>query len=196
MIIMKEKKPSGFQRLMDYAGGHKVLTYLSFILSFISSLIALLPLIMIYNIIEEAIAVAPHFNNAKYIVSNGIWAVVFALLSMLIYFAGLMCAHKSAFRIAGNIRKALLEHIRLLPVHFSEDFGSGKLRKIVNDSSAAAETYLAHNLPDMAAAVATPIGMLIIMFVYDWRYGLVSLIPIVLAFISMMKMIGPKCRRI
>lgn len=188
---MKEKKPSGFQRLMDYAGGHKTLTYLSLALSFISSLLALLPLIMIYNIIKEAIAVAPNFGNAKHIITNGVLAVAFALLSMLIYITGLMLSHKSAFRIAGNIRKAMIEHIRLLPVHFSEDFGSGKLRKIINDSSAAAETYLAHNMPDMAAAVATPIGMLIIMFVYDWRYGLVCIVPIVLAFISMSKMMGP-----
>ena len=188
---MKEKKPSGFQRLMAYAKGHKAFTYLSLVLSFISSLLGLLPLVMIYNIIKEAIAVAPNFSNAKHIVSNGILAVVFALLSMAIYFAGLICSHKAAFRIAGNIRKALVEHIRLLPVHFSEDFGSGKLRIIINDSSAAAETYLAHNLPDMAAAVATPLGMLIIMFAYDWRYGLVCLVPIVLAFAAMSKMMGP-----
>ena len=188
---MKEKKPSGFKRLMDYAGNHKALTYLSFVLSFVSSLVSLLPLIMIYNIIKEALEIAPNFSEAEHIVSNGILAVAFALLSMLIYITGLMLSHKSAFRIAGNIRKAMIEHIRLLPVHFSDDFGSGKLRKIINDSSAAAETYLAHNLPDMAGAVATPLGMLIIMFVYDWRYGLVSLIPIVLAFVSMSKMMGP-----
>ncbi len=188
---MKEKKPSGFKRLMDYAGSHKALTYLSFVLSFASSLVALLPLIMIYNIIKEAIAVAPNFSEAEHIVSNGVLAVVFALLSMIIYVTGLMLSHKSAFRIAGNIRKAMIKHIRLLPVHFSDDFGSGKLRKIINDSSAAAETYIAHNLPDMAAALATPLGMLIIMFVYDWRYGLVCLVPIILAFAAMSKMMGP-----
>ncbi|MBQ9228172.1 MAG: ABC transporter ATP-binding protein [Eubacterium sp.] len=192
---MKEKKPSDLQRLLQYAGGHKGLIYLSMALSFISSLVALLPLIMIYRMIQEAIAVAPDFAAAKHIVQNGVWAVVLALVSMLLYFAGLMCSHKAAFRIAGNIRKALVGHIEKLPVHFSDDFGSGRLRKIINDSSAAAEGYLAHNLPDMAAALATPLGMLVIMFFYDWRYGLVCLIPIVLAFAAMMKMIGPQMQK-
>lgn len=187
----KEKKPSGFGRLMSYAGGFKVLTYASWVLSFVSALIGLLPFVYLFRIIKEVIEVSPDFSQATSIVHNGVMAVVFSAAALLVYFGALMCAHVSAFRIGSNIKRELLRHIVKLPLGFSDEMGSGKIRSIINDSSIAAETYLAHNLPDMAAAIATPLGMLVLMFVIDWRFGLVSLLPVVLAFLCMMKMIGP-----
>lgn len=195
MKKQKEKKPSGFSRLMKYAGGYKVLTYLSWILSFISELIGLLPLLYIFFIVKEVLEVAPDFSQATSVVHNGIMAVVFAAAALLVYFGGLMCSHIAAFRIGSNIKRDLLGHIVKLPLGFSEEMGSGRIRKIINDSSSAAETYLAHNLPDMAGAVATPMGMIVMMFVIDWRYGLVSIVPIILAFLCMMKMIGPQMQK-
>ena len=193
--MKKEKKPSSFSRLMEYAGGYKILTYLSWMLSFISALIGLLPLLYIFFIIKEVIEVAPDYSQATSIVHNGIMAVVFAAIALLVYFGGLMCSHVAAFRIGSNIKRDLLGHIIKLPLGFSEEMGSGRVRKIINDSSSAAETYLAHNLPDMAGAIATPLGMIVMMFVIDWRYGLVSIIPIILAFLCMMKMIGPQMQK-
>ena len=89
-----------------------------------------------------------------------------------------MCSHKGAFRIATNLRLQTMEHIVKLPLGFVESFGSGKLRKIVNESSAATETYLAHQLPDRANAIATPCGLLVLLLVFDWRLGLLSLVPV------------------
>ena len=85
-----------------------------------------------------------------------------------------------------------MRHIVRLPLGFAESFGSGRLRKIVNESSAATETYLAHQLPDKAGAIATPIGLLVLLFVFDWRLGLLSLVPVVLGFLIMMSMTGAK----
>ena len=176
---------------MEYAGSYKILTYLSWILSFLSALTALLPLVYIFFIIREVLEVAPDFSKATSIVHNGIMAVVFSAAALVIYFSALMCSHVSAFRIGSNIKRKLLKHISKLPLGFSDEMGSGKLRKIINDSSAAAETYLAHNLPDMAGAIATPLGMVVMMFVVDWRFGLVSILPVILAFLCMGKMLGP-----
>ena len=106
-------------------------------------------------------------------------AVGFAVLSIVIYVCALMCSHLSAFHIAGNIRKALMAHIAELPLGFIGEMGSGKIRRIVSDSSAATETYLAHQLPDMSAAITTPICMIIMLFLFDWRFGLVSLLPVI-----------------
>ncbi|MBQ5562717.1 MAG: ABC transporter ATP-binding protein, partial [Clostridia bacterium] len=175
---------------MGYAGNLKYLTYTSWILSFISAIVSLLPLVYVFRIIREVIEVAPDFAKATSVVHNGIMAVVFSIVTILIYFVGLMCSHVSAFRIGSNIKRELLGHIIKLPLGFSEQMGSGKIRKIINDSSTAAETYLAHNLPDMAGAVATPLGMAVIMFIADWRFGLVTLIPIISGFMCMMKMLG------
>ncbi|MCM1299327.1 MAG: ABC transporter ATP-binding protein/permease [Firmicutes bacterium] len=186
------KKKSNFSELMSYAGKHKYLTYLSIVLSVISSALTLLPFVFIYLVIKEAIEVAPNFSEAVNIARNGWLAVIFALIAIVVYMSGLICSHMSAFRIAGNIRKTLLSHITKLPMGFIGEAGSGKIRRIVNDSSAATETYLAHQLPDMAGAIATPIGMMVMLFLFDWRFGLICLAPVVLGFAAMFKMAGPK----
>lgn len=183
---MKEKKKSNLSRLMGYAGGHKYFTYASLVLSAISSAFALVPFYYIWKIIKEVLSVMPDFGNATGIVKNGVLAVVFSILSMLIYVAALMCSHKSAFRVQANLRKEMMHHIVKLPIGEIEKTGSGKLRKTVDDCSASTETYLAHQLPDSVGSIITPLGLLCFLFAFDWKFGLVSLIPVVLAFVIMM----------
>lgn len=177
------KKQSNISRLMGYAGKHRYFTYASWLLAVISALIALLPFVYIWKIIKEVLDVAPNFSSATGLVHNGIMAMIFAIVSFLVYISALMCSHLAAFRVATNMRVAVTEHIAKLPLGFADSFGSGKLRKIINDSTGATETYLAHQLPDKYAALATPVGLLVLLFVFDWRLGLLSLIPVVLAFL-------------
>ena len=122
----------------------------------------------------------PNFSAATGLVHNGIMAEVFALLSFLIYICGLLCSHLAVFRVATNLRLAVTEHIVTLPLGYVDTFGSGKLRKIIRDSTGATETYLAHQLPDKAAILATPVGLIVLFFVFDWRLGLLSLVPVLL----------------
>ena len=186
------KKQSNLSRLLSYAGRYRNFTYASWILSAVSAFIALVPFWYIWKIIKEVLEVSPNFSEAVNIVSNGIWAVVFAFLSFLVYTGGLMCSHIAAFRIATNMRIDLAEHIAKLPLGFVDSFGSGRLRKIVNDSTGAAETYLAHRLPDKYAAIATPLGLLAMLLVFDWRLGLLSLVPVFIAFSIMSAMTGKR----
>lgn len=190
---MKTKKKSAFSKLMELAGNHKYFSYISFVLAVISAWIALIPFYDVWRIIKEILEVRPDFNKAVHITLYGWQAVGFALLSMLFYIAALMCSHKAAFRVQANMRVYMMEHIMKLPLGYVESKGTGKIRKIVTDSSSATETYLAHNLPDKAVSYATPIGLLAMMAVFDWRLGLISLIPAVLAFVIMgTMMMGPK----
>lgn len=176
---------------MQFAGKRRYLTYASWVLSGLSAVIGLLPFVFIFRIIKEVIEVAPNFSEATGIMTNGFLAVGCAVLNIFVYVSGLMCSHKAAFRVAANIRKQTLKHITELPLGFIGESGSGNIRRIVSESSAATENYLAHLLPDMVAAIVTPIAMTILLFVFDWRFGLVSLIPIVLGFLSMFQMAGP-----
>lgn len=191
---MKTKKKSVFNILMSYSGKYKILTYLSLVLSAMSGILSLIPFVYIWFIIRDVIQVSPNFNEATNIAFYGWMAVLFALLSMLVYFGGLMCSHISAFRIAGNMRMKLMEHITKMPIGKIDELGSGKVRKIIMDSTSATETYLAHQLPDMAQALLMPLAMIIILCIFDWRLGLVSLLPCVLGFACMFKMVGPKMK--
>lgn len=186
---------SNLSRLLEYAGNHKYLTYASWVLSALSALIALVPYYYIWLVMKEVLETAPDFSRAQNLTHNGWMAVLFAVIAVLVYIAGLMCSHLGAFRIATNLRIRTMEHIVTLPLGFAESFGSGKLRKIVNESSAATETYLAHQLPDRAGAIATPCGLLVLLLAFDWRLGLLSLVPVLLSFLIMMSMTGAQMQQ-
>lgn len=186
------KKQSDLSRLLGYAGKRKYFSYASWVLAALSALVSLAPFYFIFNIIKEVIETTPDFGNAKNLIFNGWMAVLFAVVGYLLYIAALMCSHMAAFRVATNMRKDVLNHLVKLPLGYVEEVGSGRLRKIINDSTAASETYLAHQLPDKAVAVATPIGLIALLFIFDWKLGILSLIPVVLAFLIMASMTGKK----
>lgn len=190
---MKDKKQSAMSRLMDMAGNHKYFSYASCVLAAISAWIALIPFYDVWRMIKEILEVRPDFSKATHITSYGWQAVGFALLAMVFYIAALMCSHKAAFRVQANMRMKMMEHIMRLPLGYVEAEGTGKIRKVVTESSAATETFLAHNLPDKVISKATPVGLLVMMAVFDWRLGLFSLILAALAFLIMgTMMMGPK----
>ncbi len=177
---------------MGYAGRYRFLTYASWVLSAASSIAALVPFWYIWKIIKEVLEVSPNFGGARSLAHCGLMAVVFAVLSFLIYICALLCSHLSAFRVATNMRIEICEHIAKLPLGFCGLFGSGRLRKIISDSTGATETYLAHQLPDKYGAIATPIGLLALLMGFDWRLGLLSLAPVALGFVIMSAMTGKR----
>lgn len=189
------KKQSNLNRLLGYAGERKILTYLSWIFSAASAFIALLPFWYIWRILKDVIEVAPDFGKATSITHYGWMAVLFAVLAVLIYVGALMCSHLAAFRIATNLRIELTEHIATLPLGKIEQFGSGKLRRIIIETSGAAEAYLAHQLPDQARAIASVVGLLALLFIFDWKLGLLSLAPVFLGFLCMQGMTGKNMQK-
>lgn len=186
------KNQSDFSRLMGYAGGYRFFTYASWALSAISALVALVPFLYIWMILRDVLEAAPNYAQAVNIPRYGWMAVLFAAVSYLIYICALLCSHLAAFRVATNLRLAAVEHLAKLPLGFVERYGSGRLRKVIQESTGAAETYLAHQLPDQSGAIATPIGLLALLAIFDWRLGLLSLIPVVLAFAIMSAMTGKR----
>ena len=180
---------------MDYAGNFRYLTFISLVLSALSALVALLPFVYIWKVIKEVLDVAPNYTAAETTAHNGWMAVLFSVVAMLIYVSALLCSHLAAFRVQRNIRSQAMHHIVKLPTGFMDGMGSGKVRKIIYESSAATETYLAHQLPDKANALATPVGLLILLLMFDWRLGLLSLVPVVFAFLIMSAMTGKRMKK-
>lgn len=180
---------------MEYAGNYRYLTYSSWILSALSALIALVPFWYIWKMMKEVLEIMPDFEKAGNLSHYGWMAVLSAVVSILVYIGALMCSHLAAFRVQSNLRMQMAHHICKLPLGFVESFGSGKLRKIINDSSAATETFLAHQLPDRYGAIATPVGLLVLLLAFDWRLGLLSLLPVIIGFLIMMSMTGAKMRQ-
>lgn len=184
--MKKEEKVT----LMSFAGKYKILTVIGCILSGVSAILTIIPFICIWQVVREIFKVMPDVSKAQNLAYYGWMAVLFSLISILVYFAALMCTHKAAFRIARNMRSRMLHHIVKLPLGYFDTQGSGKLRRIIDESSGQTESFLAHQLPDLTGAYVTPIAVLILLFTFDWRLGIISIIPLVIGFAFMSKMAG------
>lgn len=191
-----EKKKSSIGELMKFAGNHRFFVYASWVLSGVSAVLGMLPFYFIWNLIREILAVRPNFAAAAPSLKFYGWAaVVSAVAALLVYVGGLMCSHKAAFRIQANLRSSLMRHIMTLPLGLIEKEGSGKIRRVVNDSSEATETFIAHSLPDKVVSYVTPVCLVAMMLFFDWKIGLLCLVPAILAFLAMGGMMGKKLQQ-
>ena len=188
----KKKEGGGIGELLAYAGNRKFLTYLGMGLSAVSQLLSFGPYVCIWFVARDLIAAAPNWSEATDIAVYGWWAVGFALASIVVYFAGLMCTHLAAFRCASNIRKATSEHLLKLPLGYFDTHATGELRRIVDGCAASTETLLAHMLPDISGAAAMVAGLLVLLFAFDWRLGAACLISVIISIGAMATMMGGK----
>lgn len=189
---MKEKKKSDIVILLGYAGNYKCLTFLGLALSGIAMVLGMLPYICIWLVARDLIDVAPDWAKATEIGKYGWMAFGFALAGIIVYFAALMCTHLAAFRTASNIRKQGMEHLMKAPLGFFDSNASGLLRNRLDGAASETETLLAHNLADIVGSATMFIGMIVLMFVFDWRMGGACLLAAVISVAAMFSMMGGK----
>ena len=189
---MNEKKKSDIAVLLSYSGNYKGLTFLGLALSGIAMILGMLPYICIWLVARDLIAVAPDWTRATEVGKYGWMAFGFAFAGIIVYFAALMCTHLAAFRTASNIRKQGMEHLMKTPLGFFDSNASGLLRNRLDGAAAETETLLAHNLADIVGSAAMFIGMIVLMFVFDWRMGAACLLAAVISIVVMFSMMGGK----
>ena len=172
--------------IRNYAGGHKNLITLGRCIAALSAILVLIPYYDLWKIISIAVN-----NEDTGRISHYAWqAVILTVTSLLIYIAALLCTHIAAFRVQANMRSALMRRIITLPLGVFDEDGTGRIRRIVNDSTAATETFIAHQLPDKTVAAVTPAGLIVLIFAFNWKIGLICMIPAVIGFACMMSMMG------
>ena len=189
---MNQKKQSSLSRILSYAGGHKNLTLLGCILSALSAVLGLIPYVCVWLAARNVLEDWPGLNGALNLSHWGWMAVGTAIGSIILYFAALMSTHIAAFRTARNIRRTAMAHVMKLPLGFFTGNQSGRLRKLIDDNAGLTEDLLAHKLPDLAGTIVTPIAAIVMLFLFDWKMGLLCLLTMALALLSMCLMMGGK----
>ena len=182
----KTEKYDHMKLIRKYAGGHKKLITLGRCLAAVSAVMTLIPYYELWKIIRCALNGENPDNIKVYAWS----AVALIVGAFLVYILALFCTHIAAFRVQANMRSSLVRRILTLPLGVFDEDGTGKIRRIVNDSTAATETYIAHNLPDKMVAAVTPVGLLVLVFAFNWKIGLICMIPALIGFLCMMSMMG------
>lgn len=193
-MMPETQNKNKFIRLLNYSGNYKYLTIVGMFLSALSAICLLVPFVYIWDVVNALLAVAPDFTKAQNLDVYAINAFTFAVLGIILNFFGLMGTHLSAFKNEKNMKDAAIKHLLKLPLGYFSNHTSGGLRKIIDYSTAKTEIFLAHRLFDLTGAIMTPIVFLILLFSFDWRLGLICLIPIILCFVFMYPMFSKESR--
>lgn len=193
-MMPETQNKNKFIRLLNYSGNYKYLTIVGMFLSALSAICLLVPFVYIWDVVNALLAVAPDFTKAQNLDVYAINAFTFAVLGIILNFFGLMGTHLSAFKNEKNMKDAAIKHLLKLPLGYFSNHTSGGLRKIIDYSTAKTEIFLAHQLFDLTGAIVTSIVFLILLFSFDWRLGLICLIPIILCFVFMYPMFSKESR--
>jgi ATP-binding cassette subfamily B protein IrtA len=193
-MMPETQNKNKFIRLLNYSGNYKYLTIVGMFLSALSAICLLVPFVYIWDVVNALLAVVPDFTKAQNLDVYAINAFTFAVLGIILNFFGLMGTHLSAFKNEKNMKDAAIKHLLKLPLGYFSNHTSGGLRKIIDYSTAKTEIFLAHQLFDLTGAIVTPIVFLILLFSFDWRLGLICLIPIILCFVFMYPMFSKESR--
>lgn len=178
------KKSFVLKRFIPYMGKKKVLLPLALVLSGISAVLNILPFVFVWYIVREILS-NPQSSNVLNINFYAWLAFASAVSGIVIYFLSLISSHLAAFRVEIGMQKIGMGKIMSMPLGFFDQYSSGKIRKVVNDGAATTHTFLAHQLPDMAGSIISPIVLIALILLVDWRMGIVTLIPIALGFMTM-----------
>ena len=182
------------KKLQQYMGNRKALLPVSMTLSALSALTGMLPYILIWFIVRELLV------PGETIVSDNTttyawWAVGLAVGSVILYFAALMASHLAAFRVESNLRREAMHKIVHMPLGFFDSNTSGRIRKIIDDNAGITHSFLAHQMPDLAATFLVPLVAAILIFSFDWQLGLACILPVIISMAVMGFMMGTKGRQ-
>ena len=190
---MKNKKKSILKRLMPYAGKKSVLLYIAMVMSAVSGIMVLMPMVFIHRIVNTLIL--NEMVDFSYVRENSIYAAAFAGLGLCIYLIGLVLSHIFAFEVEDTIIKTSVKKLIHKPLGYFDDKESGRIRNVIVSGASETHSFLAHQLPDMAMTIISPIVLLVFFFMFNWKLGLASMIPMVIGMILMSAMMTSETKK-
>ncbi|MFZ7034648.1 ABC transporter ATP-binding protein [Bulleidia extructa] len=190
---MKNKKKSILKRLMPYAGKKSVLLYMAMLMSAVSGIMVLMPMVFIHRIVNHLIL--NEMVDFAYIKANAIYAAVFSGLGLFIYLIGLVLSHIFAFEVEDNIIKTSVKKLINKPLGYFDDKESGRIRNVIVSGASETHSFLAHQLPDMAMTMISPIVLIVFFFMFNWKLGLASMIPMIIGMILMSAMMTSETKK-
>ena len=190
---MKNKKQSILKRLMPYAGKKSVLLYIAMVMSAVSGIMVLMPMVFIHRIVNTLIL--NETVDFSYVRENSIYAAAFAGLGLCIYLIGLVLSHIFAFEVEDTIIKTSVKKLIHKPLGYFDDKESGRIRNVIVSGASETHSFLAHQLPDMAMTIISPIVLLVFFFMFNWKLGLASMIPMIIGMILMSAMMTSETKK-
>ena len=190
---LENKKKSILKRLMPYSGKKGILLYIAMFMSAVSGVMVLMPMVYIHRIVNNLILNG--MVDFDYVKENSIYAAVFAGLGLFVYLIGLILSHIFAFEVEDNIIKTSVKKLMNKPLGYFDNKESGQIRNVIVSGASETHSFLAHQLPDMAMTVISPIVLLVFFFMFNWKLGLASMVPMIIGMILMSAMMTTEAKK-
>ena len=190
---MENKKKSILKRLMPYSGKKGILLYIAMFMSAVSGVMVLMPMVYIHRIVNNLILNG--MVDFDYVKENSIYAAVFAGLGLFVYLIGLILSHIFAFEVEDNIIKTSVKKLMNKPLGYFDNKESGRIRNVIVSGASETHSFLAHQLPDMAMTVISPVVLLVFFFMFNWKLGLASMVPMIIGMILMSAMMTTEAKK-
>ena len=178
---------------MPYSGKKGILLYIAMFMSAVSGVMVLMPMVYIHRIVNNLILNG--MVDFDYVKENSIYAAVFAGLGLFVYLIGLILSHIFAFEVEDNIIKTSVKKLMNKPLGYFDNKESGQIRNVIVSGASETHSFLAHQLPDMAMTVISPIVLLVFFFMFNWKLGLASMVPMIIGMILMSAMMTTEAKK-
>ncbi|MBR0396553.1 MAG: ABC transporter ATP-binding protein [Clostridiales bacterium] len=172
-----------FKRVAPYIGEYKKYTVWAVIMMTIGIIASVLPYFFLYQIISPL--TRGEGIDMTFLLIRVAAVAVCEIIYSVTYVQGLAFSHVSAYNTLKNLRISLQGKLEKQPLGNIKEMGTGRIKKVFTDDIDQIELLLAHAIPEGIANIAIPVIIIILMFVYDWRLGLLSLVPLVVGMIAM-----------
>ena len=184
-MVDSQKKKEGIARLMELVETNKLRLFFACALSVLSSLFKIVPFFTIYLILQKLISI--YYSGTFFTFESVSCLVYITAASALLYgicaYSSAMISHDAAFDILYDLRMKLMEKMGKISSGYYTSNTQGSIKKLLIDDVEQIEIFIAHSMCEVAAAIATPVFTIIVLFITDWRLTLVSLIPILCSFV-------------
>ena len=178
---------------MPYSGKKGILLYIAMFMSAVSGVMVLMPMVYIHRIVNNLILNG--MVDFDYVKENSIYAAVFAGLGLFVYLIGLILSHIFAFEVEDNIIKTSVKKLMNKPLGYFDNKESGRIRNVIVSGASETHSFLAHQLPDMAMTVISPVVLLVFFFMFNWKLGLASMVPMIIGMILMSAMMTTEAKK-
>ena len=174
----------GRARLFEITFQKKWYMLASAIFSIIHVAFSFVPYIFLYLVLKE---ILPNLADLSQINGELLTTYIAGIagsivLTVLTMFISLMFSHLAAFKTLYNLKVDFASKLSTLPLGYFNQNATGKLRKTMDENIESIELFIAHHFPDLVGSFAAPIVLILLLLYFDWRIGLICLIPVIIAY--------------
>ena len=172
-----------FKKVAPYIGEYKKYTVWAAILMSLGIVANVMPYFFLYQIISPL--TRGEQIDLKFILIRVAAVAACELVYSFAYVQGLTFSHVSAYNTLKNLRVSLQGKLEKQPLGNIQNLGTGRIKKIFTDDIDQIELLLAHAIPEGIANIFIPLLIIVLMFIVNWRLGLLSLVPLVIGMLAM-----------